>query len=468
LRTDLPDGRRLDSWKEIAAYLGRHERTVIRWEKKKRLPVHRIRGGERSAVFAFTAELDTWLRREEAGEPVAVPQGPKPRSDAEAHGTAEVVPFPSAFFPSGQLKRIYYVVLAAAVVVIAVIIAFASRTHAGGQGFPVRVGFTLNALQAFDAAGEMLWSYPLPGTLDPNDLIDGRRFEDDVRIADFRGDGEHEVLAVLRTRVSPNATSTDHFEVDMFSDAGKLLWSYIPRGHLLFDTHDLKDSWKPLDVFVSGSRRKQIWVAADHAIWGHSFIVSLDPETGKDTLRYVNSGTTVSLNEMATPHGNFLLAGGFNNEYDSGSLAVLDESKGFAASPQTEGTNHKCLNCPKGDPDYYFVFPRSELNELMQFYQDRVSTIRVMGDEIELRKNETERPVWAQSFYLLKSDSVIHPISVRFETNYDLLHQKLQREGKIGHSLANCPERLHPRPVRMWTPAGGWTEIQLEASRSDE
>ena len=35
---------RLDSWKAIAAYLGRDMSTVIRWEKEKGLPVHRLPG----------------------------------------------------------------------------------------------------------------------------------------------------------------------------------------------------------------------------------------------------------------------------------------------------------------------------------------------------------------------------------------------------------------------------------------
>jgi Tol biopolymer transport system component len=52
---------RLDSWKEIAAYLERNERTVVRWEKEKGLPVHRIPGGQRHAVFAYREELDEWL-----------------------------------------------------------------------------------------------------------------------------------------------------------------------------------------------------------------------------------------------------------------------------------------------------------------------------------------------------------------------------------------------------------------------
>ena len=34
-------GTRLDSWKEIAAYLKRHVTTVRRWEKHEGLPVHR-------------------------------------------------------------------------------------------------------------------------------------------------------------------------------------------------------------------------------------------------------------------------------------------------------------------------------------------------------------------------------------------------------------------------------------------
>src|ERR1035441_3364214 len=34
---------RLDSWKEVAAYLKRGARTVQRWEREKALPVHRLR-----------------------------------------------------------------------------------------------------------------------------------------------------------------------------------------------------------------------------------------------------------------------------------------------------------------------------------------------------------------------------------------------------------------------------------------
>jgi TolB-like protein len=55
-------GKRLDSWKEIAAFLGRAERTVKRWETERGLPVHRVPGGGRSAIFAYANELADWLK----------------------------------------------------------------------------------------------------------------------------------------------------------------------------------------------------------------------------------------------------------------------------------------------------------------------------------------------------------------------------------------------------------------------
>jgi len=59
-----PPDDRLDSWKEIAAYLRRDESTVRRWEKDG-LPVHRHRHKLRAAVFAYKSELDAWWRNAE-------------------------------------------------------------------------------------------------------------------------------------------------------------------------------------------------------------------------------------------------------------------------------------------------------------------------------------------------------------------------------------------------------------------
>src|SRR6202451_2346023 len=58
----LPAKQRLDSWKEIATFFDRDERTVKRWEKERGLPVYRVPGSARGGVFAYAEELAEWLK----------------------------------------------------------------------------------------------------------------------------------------------------------------------------------------------------------------------------------------------------------------------------------------------------------------------------------------------------------------------------------------------------------------------
>jgi Tol biopolymer transport system component len=57
-----PPEDRLDSWKEIAAYLNRDVTTVQRWEKREGMPVHRHLHDRLGTVYASRAELDAWAR----------------------------------------------------------------------------------------------------------------------------------------------------------------------------------------------------------------------------------------------------------------------------------------------------------------------------------------------------------------------------------------------------------------------
>ena len=55
-----PGEQPLQSWKEIAAYLDRDERTARRWEKSEGLPVRRHRGRGRGSVYGYPSEIDAW------------------------------------------------------------------------------------------------------------------------------------------------------------------------------------------------------------------------------------------------------------------------------------------------------------------------------------------------------------------------------------------------------------------------
>ena len=77
---------RLDSWKEIAAYLKRDVTTVQRWEKREGMPVHRHLHDRMGSVYASRAELDAWTRsrnlpaaQENGNVALPTPPAPPPR-----------------------------------------------------------------------------------------------------------------------------------------------------------------------------------------------------------------------------------------------------------------------------------------------------------------------------------------------------------------------------------------------------
>ena len=80
------DSERVDSWKAIADYLKRDERTVKRWEKTRGLPVWRMPGEGRSSVYSYKSALDRWLAHK-GTDHVAV-LATQPTASLDATGTA--------------------------------------------------------------------------------------------------------------------------------------------------------------------------------------------------------------------------------------------------------------------------------------------------------------------------------------------------------------------------------------------
>ena len=88
---EKPFDGRLDSWKEIAAYLNRDVTTVQRWEKREGMPVHRHVHDKRGSVYALPAELDGWLQsrrrlleKADGGPSAQTPVGPQSMRERRA------------------------------------------------------------------------------------------------------------------------------------------------------------------------------------------------------------------------------------------------------------------------------------------------------------------------------------------------------------------------------------------------
>src|SRR5271156_5508715 len=110
--SDQPSEPRLDSWKEIAAYLGRDVTTAQRWEKREEMPVHRHVHDKRGSVYALAPELDAWLktRRQQVEN-----DDKDPGSEAVA---AAVTDHPSAAAPRPQTRMAMAAALAVVVVLL--------------------------------------------------------------------------------------------------------------------------------------------------------------------------------------------------------------------------------------------------------------------------------------------------------------------------------------------------------------
>ena len=107
---DLPSDR-LDSWKEIAAYLRRDVTTVQRWEKREGMPVHRHVHDHLGSVYAFRGELNAWARGRTVVEgPTESSQG-EPQAPASGPTPALPVRRRRAFFILGVLGAVLLVVV---------------------------------------------------------------------------------------------------------------------------------------------------------------------------------------------------------------------------------------------------------------------------------------------------------------------------------------------------------------------
>lgn len=455
---------RLNSWKGIAAYLERNERTAMRWAQQHRLPVHHIR--EHGSVFAYKSEIDAWLARSGVGgEKSRAWSGDKPNPTGPVQAPNILPPARDGQWRLRRLASLALTAIAVGGLVLILSAILLSWRKPGGPpvGRVTRVTFTADSVVAWDSS-RRLWEHEFPYPLDAGFWGSKGSISDFVRILDLDNRKKTDVVIVVPFRPSLNPGGFTRTEVDCFSSTGSLLWSYVPQGRFQFGQYELEGPWVVTALYVSdGAAGPSVWVSAGHYIWGNSFVSQIDLATGHTAVRFVNTGDLYALSEVETQSGTYLLAGGFNNEYSAGILAVMNEKTPFATSPQTVGTRHQCVSCPPGVPDEYFVFPRTEINRVEGVYEDPVRGIDATGEQIEIHKAEAQGRAQAGTIYMFRSSPFVWPISLRYDSSYDMLDRRLEMEGKIRSSLSGSPERLHPQPVAVWTPSRGWADCDFRA-----
>jgi hypothetical protein len=440
--TPATESGRLDSWKEIAGYLGRDERTAQRWHRLYGMPVYHLPGNRRGRVFAFRREMDTWLASR-AENSVTPPPGALRAEPAH---------------PRAGWRGVAAIgLMAAAAAALAIWLAGASAS-----GAPAGVRFTGNQLEAFDHRGVALWRYELPGVA-AEVVADGLPpISQSFRMLDFAG-GETAELVGIAGYLEPHTNMNWHSALLRFSPDGVLRHRYEPALTLRFGGRNYSATWNVFDflpVEDEAPRNLGYLVAVNHSPWWPAAVVRVLRD-GTEQVRFVNAGWIYRLARLETPQGRFLLAAGTNNEYKHAALAVLAEPLLSGCSPQAPGGPYAPESCPAGEPHRYFLFPPTELSRLVSKHTPFVNRLLTSPDRLHIFTVETRETEERISGAVYEFDTAFRLRAVRRMDAYWAEHDRLHREGRIDHSADACPERTAPPLPLEWV-AGRWRTVPIE------
>ena len=277
---------------------------------------------------------------------------------------------------------------------------------------------------------------------------------------DLNGNGVPEILLTAAFASAPSRPK----EMFCFSSGGKLLWRYSPNVDIQFSTQGLKGPWKFLYVLVvPGKPFSTIWASVAHDIWWPSFIVRISA-TGVARLAFVNSGNIHALQRIENDAGSFILAAGVNNEYRQAAIGIISENAPPSVSPQTTGSEFACVRgCPGGRPYRYILMPRSEVNVASE--KPYNTALRIVSGTSGFSVETDEMGVVGAFYEFSKS---FDPERVRYGSNYRVIHERFEKEGRLDHVYEDCPERNSRAALRICDENGNWSTSTIPRLRPYE
>jgi hypothetical protein len=480
----MPNGlpSKLDGWKEIAAYLGRDVTTAIRWEHERELPVHRVPGGKRGAVYAYRDEIDRWLDGDGHRPTGAVGKGgaPEPVTDAAVgieppldrsvshrdgvlpNGGFKVPQAPGA--PRAPRGRALALVAVAAIALAAgVAVTLLGVRLTGDSAVPERldrIEYRSHEIVARSASGTALWSYPLPGRHSPvgGDEPSNPSYARHV-IADVDGDGDPEALVGVRLALPENTAD----ELMCFNSGGELRWRSRLADEFTFRAGSYGPPWHDGRVVVYRTEAGvRIAWSQNHLTWWPAVLVTLDA-SGRRLSTFVHSGSIRAMTLLEGAEGPLILAAGVSNSQRAASLAVIDGRHPGGRSPEPPGSDYECPGCEPTPPARYFTFPPSELNAVVGLPYNSVTGLSVRGDRVILQTAEADGDFgfaglvfeMSPQFELLRASSA----------DSFGVHDRMRAAGRLDHAAAGCPLYRTPPRSREWTSGAGWRELEPVAGQ---
>jgi hypothetical protein len=429
--------QRLDSWKAIAEYLQRDVATVARWEKGLGLPVRRVAGTGRS-VFAYTSEIDEWLR---TNRPNGDSDAPLPPSTE-----ASAAPASPASKPSRAAFGLWsWLGLSAAVLALVAALWIRPRTTAAED---LRVELTDTGVVARDSLGKETWRHSFPGN--------------GTTYLPLASPGRTQIVAAAPAgvyfatgyRANPQGNEIRGGELTFLNSRGQGQRSFAFDDRVTVNGAPYEGPWAMTAFAVNeanGTRR--VAVSAHHYTWDPGLVTILDDRWQRHGT-FVHAGWVEQL-RWITPER--LLIGGFSNARDGGMIALLDPGALDGQGPEMAGSRHYCDSCGSDRPLRMFVFPRTEINLASGARFNRV-LLDGVGDRVIARTVEMTMSD-GDAVAVYEFTPSLDLVSARFGERYWDMHRTLESEGRLTHSREQCPDREGPRQFLEWTPATGWRTL---------
>jgi hypothetical protein len=387
----MTDDDRLDSWKEIAAYLKRDVRTVQRWEKLAGLPVHRVGTAKLGRVYASKAALDAWL------------------ATGRTNGLDS---------PRPPLWRSRRVAVAVALVIATAVVVWRALPLPLAAA-DLRVQVNADGVVAHDTQGRERWRFAFPASEKAALSV----FANPVHVGAGRQPAVFVATAQRHRRADGGAESGQLREFDL---GGRYRRTFSFTDQIAIGGKPFGPPWS-LDAFAVDERAdgtRRIAVAGHHDLWSPSLVTLLDQD-------WRRIGTFVHLGwiEWVFWLGRErLLVGGFSEEHQGGLVALLDP------------------DALERGPLKMAVMPRSEVNTVTGSRFNR-AVVQLSGERIVARTIEVPSDGQEGVDILYEFTPDLALISATPSARYWDTHRALEIAGKITHGRDACPDRADARVV---------------------
>ncbi|MCU1384559.1 MAG: hypothetical protein JWL71_3256 [Acidobacteria bacterium] len=441
---------RLDSWKAIAGYLDRDERTAQRWERELGLPVRRFPGGRGRSVFAYSSEIDAWLLSARAAGGALAAEAPA-STDPSPTSTPSHTPAPVAVARRPHAAGWRYAAAVLALVAAAAGWRWRPSTVAASE---LRVRATTDGVEAFDLQGAKRWSYRFAPAFR---TFLAEQMADPVRVPDGDPPAIFVATAHQLKRLDESQQSGTLIEL---SPDGRVRQTFTFTDEVTFDGTTYGPPWVVTTYAINetaGARR--IAIAAHHAVWDASLVTVLDEKMERHGT-FAHAGWVEQLEWAAS---NRLVIGGFSNAHDGGMVALLDPTAPGGIDgqgPEVAGSHHFCSTCPAGLPLGMVIMPRTELNRVTASRFNR-ARLQIASGRILARTIEVPAAGLDAVDALYELTPSLDLLRASYGNHYWETHRNLEAIGTLHRTREQSPDRDGPREIQRWTPQAGWQTIHI-------